>query len=200
MKNNAGRKPDPAKASQSSPMKSIFEEDKIFKKTMHPLHAMELVEIYKTKEFPDSRRRNQPLDALWLIDYSGDCWEWLGSRMNDYGQFMVDYVNYRAHRFIYELLVADIPAGYVIDHLCRNKGCVNPEHLEPVTDLENLRRGIPSPTVVNARKTHCLRGHEFNTQNTYFNKFTGYRFCKACGALRKRIYRSPDRQIGVTNG
>lgn len=74
---------------------------------------------------------------------TGFCWEWLGHRdRNGYGCFsQTRALRWRAHRLSYQLLVGPIPNGLVIDHLCRNTGCVNPDHLEPVTQLENVRRG-----------------------------------------------------------
>lgn len=78
------------------------------------------------------------------------CWFWLASTRNGYGQIgqwskgTIDY----AHRVAYEMLVGPIPAGLVLDHICRNPSCVNPAHLEPVTQAENLRRGAGRPGVL----------------------------------------------------
>lgn len=84
------------------------------------------------------------LDArFWkYVDASGDCWEWRGGRnMRGYGQYHVDqWRTVQAHRYAYWLTVMSIPDGLELDHLCRNKGCVNPDHLEPVTHAENVRR------------------------------------------------------------
>jgi hypothetical protein len=92
----------------------------------------------------------------------------------------------QAHRYAYELLVGPIASGLVLDHLCRNPGCVNPKHLEPVTDRENTRRGISS-AAENAKKTHCYRGHPFDERNTYVN-LKGKRACRECAkAYQKRL-------------
>jgi hypothetical protein len=82
-----------------------------------------------------------------------------------------------------ELFVGPIPEGLVIDHLCRNRGCINPTHMEPVTNAENVLRG-EGPTAVNARKTHCKRGHPFDDVNTYV--YAKGRACRMCHQLRQR--------------
>jgi len=89
----------------------------------------------------------------------------------------------RAHRYSYEAFVGPIPEGLTLDHLCRVRNCVNPEHLEPVSLKENLLRGDSSPAH-NARKTHCMRGHALSGDNLYINPGTGYRACRTC--LRER--------------
>ena len=77
------------------------------------------------------------------------CWVWLGAKMrNGYGQLVVGGVHYAAHRYAYQELVGAIPAGLDLDHLCRNRACTNPDHLEPVTRSENLLRGL--------KRTHNL--------------------------------------------
>ncbi|HEY7824270.1 MAG TPA: HNH endonuclease signature motif containing protein [Acidimicrobiia bacterium] len=85
-------------------------------------------------------------DRFWnKVDASGDCWEWIGATAgNGYGKINVkgrDHYPEFAHRVGWELLVGPIPDGLVIDHLCRNTLCVNPDHLEPVTHKVNVRRG-----------------------------------------------------------
>lgn len=114
------------------------------------------------------------------------CWEWTGGKCgNGYGNMFLrkesDGRTKRiyAHRVSYEHFVGPIPDGLELDHLCRNRGCVNPEHLEPVTRGENLRR-IPQearPPHMQPR-THCKRGHEFTPENTGVN--SKGRFCRTC--------------------
>jgi hypothetical protein len=93
------------------------------------------------------------------------------------------------HRVVYEAMVGPIPTGLQLDHLCRTRACVNHFHLEPVTRRENILRG-DSPSAVHARKTHCVRGHEFNEENTSIRS-DGSRSCRKCGAYRKRLARLP---------
>lgn len=85
-----------------------------------------------------------PERRFWAkVDKSGGCWVWTGACNSDgYGNFLFEGANWRAHRWSYERLVGPIPDGLVIDHLCCVTRCVNPAHLEPVTHLENVRRGI----------------------------------------------------------
>lgn len=113
------------------------------------------------------------------------CWEWTGNKARGgYARFRsTGGPNVMAHRWSYEHYVGPIPEGLQIDHLCRVRNCVNPEHLEPVTCRENLLRG-DTFQARNARKTHCKRGHPFDEANTYVMP-TG-RECRACRGVRKR--------------
>lgn len=112
----------------------------------------------------------------------GECIEWTGwIDRYGYGQFRLSGANgamVGAHRFSYEFHVAPIPAGLHIDHLCRNRKCVNPAHLEPVTVRENLFRSPIAPAAINAAKTHCLRNHPLSGENLYVAN--GRRHCRAC--------------------
>lgn len=83
------------------------------------------------------------------------------------------------HRVYYEMYVGPIPAGMQIDHLCRNRGCVNPEHLEVVTARENIMRSPIAPAALNVAKTHCPKGHSYAGENLYINP-KGQRVCRAC--------------------
>jgi hypothetical protein len=123
------------------------------------------------------------------IQVTESCWLWTGSCHPDtgYGRIWFDRHDDRlAHRVIYEWVKGPIPEGLTIDHLCRVRRCVNPAHLEAVTNVENVMRG-ESPWAQNARKTHCHRGHPFNPENTWLNK--GMRHCRECARQRKRQYR-----------
>ena len=93
-----------------------------------------------------------------------------------------------AHRVAYEHHVGPIPDGLVLDHLCRNPCCCNPEHLEPVTQRENWRRGV-GPFTRAAVATTCAKGHDYDEANTYRKPNTGYRSCRKCAALRRRELR-----------
>ena len=111
-----------------------------------------------------------------------ECWPWTGYVTAGYGRFYpTRRKGVKAHRYAYELLIGPIPAGLHLDHLCRNKLCMNPQHLEPVTLVENVMRG-EGVTVQNAQKTHCLRGHEFTPENTRITP-QGWRQCKVCRRL-----------------
>lgn len=127
------------------------------------------------------------------IKIVGDCWEWQAHRDKDgYGIFTFKHHHsVKAHRFSYELYKGAIPTDLVIDHLCRNRKCVNPNHLEIVTNKENCLRGI-GPSAINSRKTHCNRGHPFDEENTYYQK--NGRLCKMCNNenARKRKEQNPE--------
>lgn len=113
------------------------------------------------------------------------CWGWTAFRSEKgYGQFRVGVRTVRAHRFAYEAMVGPIPDGLTIDHLCRNRGCQNPDHLEPVTSRENTLRGDTAPAH-NAAKTHCPAAHPYTPRNTYVSK-RNRRDCRACHLERDR--------------
>ncbi len=130
------------------------------------------------------------MERFWSkVDKSGECWEWTASKMSaGYGQFSLDGRLWLAHRVAYELLVGEIPEGLQIDHLCRNRACVNPDHLEAVTQQTNTLRG-EAPSAANARKTHCDSGHPFDEANTYI-KPDGARDCRVCHRERVRRHRA----------
>jgi hypothetical protein len=135
------------------------------------------------------QRRLEPKDEsrLWSKmdkEAPGGCWQWLGCLKNGgYGAFSLHYKTYGAHRFVYEFLVGPIPDGLQLDHLCRNRGCVNPAHLEPVTQQDNMLRGA-APAAQLAKQTHCKRGHPWTEENTQLytspKRNLPYRRCRIC--------------------
>lgn len=116
------------------------------------------------------------------------CWVWTaGVAAKGYGQFRLNGKMEKAHRVAYELSVGPIPEGLVIDHLCRNRACVNSDHLETVTAVENTRRG--DTWKLNAAKTRCPQGHPYDEANTYISR-DGWRGCRICRRDQTRAYRA----------
>lgn len=108
----------------------------------------------------------------------GGCWEWMGSINRDgYGQVGFRKKVWRVHRLVYLHLVGPIDSP-ALDHLCRNRRCCNPEHLEPVSHRENTMRGV-SPIAQNPHKTHCAKGHKYSGENLGFTRL-GARACMTC--------------------
>lgn len=117
----------------------------------------------------------------------GPCWQWLaGLTAQRYGGFHPTKGTFvLAHRYAYELTVGPIPAGLVVDHLCRNRACVNPDHLEPVSNEENLRRGA-GYALRNGMRNECRNGHEYTPENTYVDPTKGTVRCRKCARIRDR--------------
>lgn len=122
--------------------------------------------------------RTPAAERFWpKVVQDGDCWRWTGAKANGYGKINLgperDGFIMRAHVFAYQEMVGEIPDGLVLDHLCRNRACVNPDHLEPVTHKVNIRRGFAD----RGRRTHCKRGHAYEG-NTYTTAWQ--RYCATC--------------------
>lgn len=126
---------------------------------------------------------------------ASSCWLWEASEKGrGYGGFWLDGKNHVAHKVSYETWVGSVPEGLELDHVCRNRDCVNPLHLEPVTRSENILRGL-SPRLASDRarerhasRTHCKYGHEFTPENTKINFRDGFtvRSCRVCNRARKK--------------
>jgi len=117
----------------------------------------------------------------------GPCWLFDGGLTHGYGQIRIDGKNVHAHCWAYEQAYGSVPDGYQLDHLCRVRNCVNPTHLEPVTQRINVLRGI-SPVAVNARKESCPQGHSYDDTNTYTDR-RGKRSCRECHRRRDKLRR-----------
>lgn len=127
------------------------------------------------------------------VDRTGDCWEWTGAKNNGYGKARFGDRMHGAHRLIYTHLVGPIPLGLTIDHLCFNRSCVNPAHLEPVTIQENVARAAARRREANS----CVHGHELTPDNVWVNG-RKQRVCRTC---RRRwsadSYRKQRQKIAV---
>lgn len=118
-----------------------------------------------------------------IVITPSDCWTWTMSLNVGYGRATFQGIAQSAHRFSYETYVGPIPDGLVIDHLCRNTACVNPDHLEPVTDAVNIARG-ESPSAASRRDEVCARqGHAMSGPNLYVSP-RGKRVCRECNHQR----------------
>lgn len=124
------------------------------------------------------------------VEKTDTCWLWHGTLMrNGYGTFTVRGPLRRqmAHHLTYRLDGRAIPEGYLLDHICRVRNCVNPDHLRPLTNRENVLLGI-GPTAINAQKTYCSKGHEFTPENTWRDRRGGRR-CRTCHNESERVRR-----------
>ncbi len=121
-------------------------------------------------------------ESAYVRGADSDCWPWIKGRSSGYGTFSIGGGHYQAHRISLEILSGPIPAGLEPDHLCRNRRCVNPSHLELVPPAENARRGG-----MHRRRRACGKGHAFTPENTatYGN---GRRYCKECHRRSQAAY------------
>jgi hypothetical protein len=130
---------------------------------------------------------------------SGPCWLWMASdHGHGYGQFVTSSVKKpmvvgSAHIVAYNLLVGQVPEGKELDHLCRVRRCVNPDHLEPVTRLVNVARGD------GAKKSHCHRGHPLTDPNLYYTRNGKVRMCRTCRIAHVRAAQQKKPKLGNAN-
>lgn len=134
------------------------------------------------------RRRTTDEQRFWAkVNRTDSCWLWTGSLSNGYGNCRFRGRTRGAHQVAYELRVGPVPDGLQLDHLCRVRACVNPAHLEAVTQQVNIFRGA-SPVAANAAKTHCANGHEFTPENTH-HRAEGGRRCLTCQRAAMRRFK-----------
>jgi hypothetical protein len=133
-----------------------------------------------------AKRYGSPVTRFFnRVCVTDTCWLWLGARSSGggrgprYGSFRVRDQNYKAHRYAYELLVGPIPKGLTLDHLCNVKHCVNPDHLEPVTNRENILRLETAVARQHLEATHCPKGHPYSGPNLK-RRQRGWRGCRTC--------------------
>lgn len=135
---------------------------------------------------PTGIYKRQPLEErFWSkVNKTSSCWLWIASQNGvGYGRFAINRKLKLAHRVAYEMLISKIPKGLVLDHLCRVRHCVNPDHLEPVTHGVNISRGVFS------KRTSCKNGHEYTEENTYYHPSTNFRECRKCMRAWAKNYR-----------
>lgn len=141
-------------------------------------------------------------ESFWaLVDIRGadDCWTWIGGKDWDgYGMYTWRSVGeqhtIKAHRIAYRLTHGDCPANLTLDHLCRNRACCNPSHLDPCSADENKRRG--ESYTWRSRITHCPKHHAYDALNTRLTP-TGKRVCRTCQREAMRMYRLAKRKVYV---
>ena len=130
----------------------------------------------------------------YIPEPNSGCWLWLGclTGSQGYGYFCVKRHRMRAHRYSYELYKGPIPDGMVIDHLCRVPSCVNPDHLEAVTQKVNMQRG----SRMGKRVPFCSKGHPRSGENLYISPNSGQYVCRECvrNSVRKYQKRKRDEQ------
>lgn len=147
------------------------------------------------------RPSGTPEERFWQMAIPGDspddCWGWRGKLHHlGYAHLAVDGAQRPAHRFSYEMVHGPVPPELHIDHLCRNRGCTNPAHLEAVPPRVNILRGI-GRGALNAIKTHCPQGHPYDEMNTYtLPSRPNARYCRACATQRKLERRARQRAAG----
>ena len=136
----------------------------------------------------DELHKNAAVRFFSKVQKTETCWIWTASK-NDrgYGYFRYNGKMGKAYRFSYEFHKGPIPEDRELDHLCRNPSCVNPDHLEAVTGIENQRRSPISLLTTEIQKTHCPKGHPYTPENIYTEKAGKARRCKICKLASNKL-------------
>lgn len=143
--------------------------------------------VIHSKFYPPTIEEIEFITKRFKISENG-CWDWTGNKNRQgYGRVPFRGRVVVPHRLLHQTIFGEITPGLVSDHICENKSCVNPKHIEPVTSKENIYRGCAPPSI-NIRKTHCASGHKFTTENTYISR--GMRACRTCNMLKERRKRA----------
>lgn len=145
--------------------------------------------------------RPDVLARFWSkVNKTDTCWLWTGfNNGRGYGQFIAHGKRMYAHRISLELARGIIPDDLEVDHLCRNRACVNPAHLEAVTHKENLARSPLSLGKVKSAKTHCPQGHPYSGSNLHTGP-KGQRYCRTCLRARSRASAARSRAAAIAAG
>jgi HNH endonuclease len=133
--------------------------------------------------------RASAIERFWngvIVDLNTECWDWIRHCRDGYGRLYVEGLHVQTHRFAYSFFRGPIPHGYQLDHLCENRTCCNPWHLDPVRQSENIRRSPITLATLNSRKTHCKHGHEFTEENTIYRRDRKGRQCRTCDGLHQK--------------
>lgn len=138
-----------------------------------------MAEIHRHNGLRKNVSHQQRFEEGYVRIPESGCWIWIAAMSDGYGHFMVNGKLIKAHRYAYEQKHGPIPEGLQIDHLCRVRCCVNPAHLEAVTQQENMERGKKYSNNHSRDKTHCPQGHPYSGDNLYIMP-NGGRQCRIC--------------------
>jgi HNH endonuclease len=157
------------------------------------LHHMGFYNTTNPRPLPELTPKQ--IERFWSrvqkTDDPDGCWIWTGRTIDGYGYFDIGDTAYAAQRISYSLTRKPIPERMVVDHLCRNPICINPDHLEPVRSVVNVLRGVGF-SAQNNKKTHCPQGHPLSGDNLCL--YEDRRYCRACMKEHKRRYREKNRE------